>query len=203
MSDEIRVYTEAQPPSRLPAMVKHILSAVFAIHFFIAMFCAFPYFSWQYMKEKSFMEWLVLGEIEPMWQSMIWEYYVFFDKKVKWSPEDKENISHFLTALDTVDVLMTEFANKDKSKQSHEEAMRWLYLVQHIIAEARLVDDAVLFKAHPDLPTHFRSEFQKSFEARLELKVGQAAIADQLYEKWAVWIDANFKKIKIPKRKVD
>jgi hypothetical protein len=39
-----------------------------------------PYFNWQYAKENGFLKWLILGEIVPTAQSVIWPYYILFNK---------------------------------------------------------------------------------------------------------------------------
>jgi len=38
-----------------------------------------PYYNWQFIKENSFMKWLLLGQIVPTAKAIIWPYYVFFN----------------------------------------------------------------------------------------------------------------------------
>ncbi|MBN8627805.1 MAG: hypothetical protein J0M17_20185 [Planctomycetes bacterium] len=61
------------------------------------------------------------------------------------------------------------------------------------ISEAKLVKDEVLAKAHPDLPKHWREEFQRG----LELEVDGGSITGQLligtFVDWANRERSNFR----------
>jgi len=49
-----------------------------AVYFFVA-FIIVPYYNWRYASENGFLKWLLLGEIVPTYQGLVWPYTIYTD----------------------------------------------------------------------------------------------------------------------------
>ena len=80
---------------------------------------------------------------------------------------------------------------------------RILRLKKTALQEAKLLEDAVLDKAHPQLRIQFREEYQKGIEAYLRGSEKGDAKAEQesadLHEAWACWYDENRTNLRVAK----
>lgn len=95
-----------------------------------------------------------------------------------WTPEQIGNAEHLFLALDA-DRRATEIDNLEAP--GVQAGMQNEAVLEHrrrALRQARSVRDDVLAKAHPDLPLHFRGEFQRSMELFLEA-ASEDAVAPQ------------------------
>jgi len=134
-----------------------------------------------------------------------------FSPKVFWTQEEKENVEHFIKSLDaanvSADMLNSEGALslRFSRKTTQLEMNQILDQMKNALREAELVMDSVLDKAHPELKSHFRNEYQNG----LKLKIRNIATEDgdfkaelqgaALLEKWGNWYDLHSREIRIPK----
>lgn len=121
-----------------------------------------------------------------------------------WTTDDKQNVKHLFRAFEA-DLATVRISNRGAafSTMSSEEVTEILRLQKEALDEARAVHDEVLSKAHPDLPQHFRDEFEKG----LELKIRSIEFSDaaagirgaELHDRWVDWYSGHRGEIKIPK----
>lgn len=77
-------------------------------------------------------------------------------------------------------------------------------LRQEALSEAKQVDDAVLAKAHPDLPEKWRNFYQRSLELRIKNldsggNINAEILGSELHDRWVDWYRAHKGEIKIPR----
>jgi len=126
------------------------------------------------------------------------------DPVASWSPEDKENIRHFLTSQKAdLEAIQLSNAGTPYSIMSEAERNELVRLKRVALSEATLLRDEVLAKANKDLPKQFRALYQQSLELRLrnlELGDNTAEIKGlALHNEWVGWFNANKGAIRIPK----
>lgn len=132
----------------------------------------------------------------------------------EWSADEKENSKHFFLSLEA-SRKATQLAGKgnpDAPQLGIDEINRYQ---KAALSEAKLVQDSVLEKAHPELKEHFRSEYQKGLEliaksydvasssksgapssAQIDLQVFGVA----LLKRWTGWWNAHESEIRVPKQ---
>lgn len=130
---------------------------------------------------------------------------------VSWSDAERKNAEHFIRALEAMQ-RATRLVNAAKPgvlQLGIEEIMEHQ---RTALAEARLVSDTVLDKAHPQLRDHFRSEFQRGLELvilseetglqskdgrlREQIEIGTKGLV--LLDKWVDWLNSHRAEIRIP-----
>lgn len=115
-----------------------------------------------------------------------------------WSEAEKENIRHFLVSAESSRAA-TAYLNDADIPFVQEE---YLKIVKLALSEAKKVDDAVLAKAHPDLPERFRNLYQESLEKTVkafETKDNEeSVVASSLHDQWVAWFNQNRSRIRIP-----
>lgn len=129
-----------------------------------------------------------------------------------WSTDDKENSKHFLLSLEASQkaARRAHKADPDVPQLSVEEINKYQRIA---LSEARLVKDAVLDKAHPELKKHFRSEYQRGLEFILKSydvasssesgapsndQISLQASGVALLGRWTSWFDAHHREFKFP-----
>jgi hypothetical protein len=97
-------------------------------------------------------------------------------------------------------------SNERATRQlSRAELAKILKLKRTALSEAKLVDDAVLAKAHPDLLNRFRQLYQEGLELRIlnmESAGGNPEAESaglRLHDQWADWCNDNRNAISFPK----
>jgi hypothetical protein len=129
-----------------------------------------------------------------------------------WSSDEIENSKHFFQSLE-VNQRAAELSRKSDPDVPQFGIDKINKYQKAALSEARLVQDSVLDKAHPELKEHFRSEYQKG----LELILGSYEVASSsksgppssgqielqvtgvtLLKQWTVWLNAHDREIKIP-----
>jgi len=116
--------------------------------------------------------------------------------KVTWTDEEKSNMTHYYRAKDyhTQGALIVNRPGSNTFTDAEGKAIKRAR--ELALQEAQLVRDDVLAKAHPDLPHHWREEFQKG----LELESQGGSIRGQvLIDKFIDWANATKGEIRIPK----
>ena len=131
-----------------------------------------------------------------------------------WSPDEIENSKHFSLSLEASRkaARLAHKADPDVPQFSIEEINRYQ---KTALKEARLVTDAVLDKAHPELKQHFRSEYQQGLELILKSyevpassesaapsssQISLQASGVALLERWTKWFDAHHPEFKFPRQ---
>ncbi len=128
----------------------------------------------------------------------------------KWTDKEKENSVHYFNSakLAKQATKLLNEAGEKSNKMTVEVEKQLMKLHKTALEEAKLVDDALLDKAHPELREHYRNEYQKYLELELEyyktrVDAGQASNTYQsmvFQNKWVDWHNANKKDIKFPKQ---
>jgi len=116
-----------------------------------------------------------------------------------WSQADKENIRHFFTSAEA-NRAATAYSNDPSIPFVEDE---YLKLQKLALKEAKMVNDAVMAKAHPELPERYRNLYQASLEQTIlafENRDNAASVkGSALHDQWVDWYNANRRKIRIPK----
>lgn len=187
------------PDNRTNNLVGNVFSFLIYIYMIPAFLIFVPYFNWQYAQEHGFVSWLVLGEVVPTLQATIWPYYVVkhYTKPAAptWTQSEKENIQHMSasvrSALAAADITKT----KPVGTLSNEDIASILQLDKTAVREAQQVLDSVLDKMHPDFRQHFRNEYQKSLEIRIQsIEQHDGNLENQgraLAGQWSDWLNAH------------
>jgi hypothetical protein len=78
--------TSADGPKASPiaAIVKMLLNL-----YFISVVVAIPYFNFRYANKHGFVNWLLLGEIVPTAQALVWPYFAFSPGESGMTPEER------------------------------------------------------------------------------------------------------------------
>jgi hypothetical protein len=121
-----------------------------------------------------------------------------------WTANEIQNAQHLLDSHEA-DGRATELSNVGGPgivpAEEYEEILR---LKHRALDHARQVSDAVLAKAHPELPRHFRDEYERSLELLLDAFTGGAMTdsieAGMLHDRWVDWWNANNEEVRIPRR---
>ena len=120
-----------------------------------------------------------------------------------WTAEEIGNAEHVWEALGA-DQRAAEIENLGEAGPDDAgEAQAALEHRERALREARSVRDDVLAKAHPDLPLHFRNEFQRSMElfvkaARLR-ESDLEAEAIRLRKRFGEWYRRHGEEIRVPR----
>lgn len=121
-----------------------------------------------------------------------------------WSPEEIGNAEHIFEAL-TDDRRAAEIDNLEEEAGigDSDKAEAALEHRERALRQARAVRDEVLAKAHPDLPQHFRQEFQRSMElfvrAASERESELEFEAIRLRVKFGSWYRRHAREIRVPR----
>lgn len=122
-----------------------------------------------------------------------------------WTSEEKLNIRHYFLAAEA-DIAAVRLTNSGAaySSMSQADMKELLRLRKLALGEALLVRDEVLAKAHPEMPKHWRSEFQRSQELQIrDLEYNDPSAEAQavvLHGRWVDWANSNRRAIKIPRK---
>ena len=119
-----------------------------------------------------------------------------------WTPEQIGNAEQIFAALDAdrraaeiENLGLAGFDDRGEEEASLEHRQRALDL-------SRAVRDEVLAKAHPELPLHFRAEFERSqalfLTARRERRPDLETRAIQLRNRFGDWYVRQREQIRIP-----
>lgn len=130
---------------------------------------------------------------------------------VTWSDAERKNAEHFFRALEAMQ-RATRLMNTAKPGVLQLGIEQIMEHQRTALAEARLVSDGVLDKAHPELRDHFRSEFQRGLELiilseetglkstdgriREQIEIGTKGMV--LLDKWVDWLNTHRAEIRIP-----
>ena len=122
----------------------------------------------------------------------------------EWSRAERRNVSHFVEALNFTLEGIRVSNSGGPGVLSARDRSRILKSWQKALAEGTEVTDVVLRKIHPDLPRHFRGEWQRGLTLQvrnLELGDTQAEIVgSRLGDDWGTWYMRNQAALRLPKR---
>ena len=133
-------------------------------------------------------------------------------KAPAWSADELENSKHYFRSLEAnrKAAELSRKSDPDVPQFGIEEINKYQRVA---LSEAKLVQDAVLDKAHPGLKEHFRAEYEKglqsilgSYEAGASAATGPpsggqidmqvAGVA--LLKRWNGWFSAHSQEISVP-----
>lgn len=123
------------------------------------------------------------------------------EEHIEWTDYDKNNIKHFFASREANQqyVQLTNSGNSIKTSASPEQ---FLIRLKKALHEAKQLDNAVLAKAHPELPEKYRSLYQASLMHMIrafENRDNRTSIkGTELHDQWVDWYNSNLKKIRIP-----
>jgi hypothetical protein len=168
-------------------LVKHSKKVFIAIVFF---FLAFS--NWKGIISG---ELLFHNPLLPPFKSIL---NVFSDS---WTEEEKKNATHFMNSLKAYNNANAKINEGNGGLITPNDSDQIVGYFEEALAEARLVQDSVLDKAHPQLKINFRDKFQKSAELMVEFfKTNEFNLqvrSSQLYDSWGYWLGASRSQIKI------
>jgi hypothetical protein len=172
------------------------IGTFFLMVYFGGVGLAFPYFTWNFIKEHTFLEWLCFGEFVPFGKALIWPYYVGGSLLEKGLTQDeKENLAHFKRggiARYKATILLEGFAKKGKLIPT--DFSRVLDLLKEALDESNLLRDDVLAKIHVDLPKMYREKYVAPLARLLQLieagwdDVQECARMERLAVEWENWV---------------
>lgn len=177
--------------------------------YFISVMVAIPYFNFQYANKHGFINWLLLGEIVPTAQAIVWPYFAFSERSTpSLTDREKTNLEHYHRSSDAVRQAqrIIDAGPPDQISQLEpEEAAAYVSLYKIALNEAKKVDLDVLAKIHPDLPQHYRDEYVPAVELLHRSLTSGGNFNDQidshrLWDDWVEWFNANRSDIRMPKR---
>ena len=164
-----------------------IVGYSFTILFFI------PYYNWKYIKNNSFTEWLLLGEIVPTAKAFAWPYFVFFDSSIL--PNNLIDSINYVNEANKIINKVDDFTIVDP-----EDMDQVIDLYKKAIEEAVLVDINQLNNRLNNFGNHYRDEFIKGLKLIVEgyekhdnTKYMNGSL---LLYKWGEWYTANIDNIK-------
>mgnify|MGYP003676661591 CR=1 FL=1 len=193
---------------RNPSPLASILGLVLNLYF-ISVMVAIPYFNFCYANKHGFVSWLLLGEIVPTTQAIVWPYFALTAKSnPSLTYEDKANLEHYHQSSDAVrqaQRILNAGSPDSVFQLKPEESAAYVSLYKIALNEGKQVGVDVLAKIHPDLPTHYRDEYLPSIELRHRSHTEKGTFADQreshrLWDRWVDWFNANSGDIRMPKR---
>lgn len=151
---------------------------------------------------KSLVQPIAIAGLAIGWfSSLVWLPH---DLPGNWTAEEVDNAQH-LFASHEANMQAIRISNAGGSGVvPREEAERILELNRAALNHAQQVRDEVLAKAHPDLPLHFHSEYQRSIELTLEAFASgdnaKSIKAGMLHDRWVDWWNTSKGGIRIPRR---
>ncbi len=164
------------------------------------------YFNWDYARKNGFVSWLCFGEVVVTAKSIIWPYYVFLNKEsdeiVIINQNDLDSISHFknsrinsdsaLLLIRTSSIIgdSLEFQNITPSDKK-----QIINLLNTAIKEAKLVNNDLLDKIHPELPEKYTKHYIIGLEM---IKAGinnnernKFLLGYNYFGRYILWFQAN------------
>lgn len=151
---------------------------------------------------RSLVQPIAIAGLAIGWfSSLVWLPH---DLPGNWTAEEVENAQH-LFASHEANMQAIRISNSGGPGLVPPEATESIIkLNRTALSHAQQVRDEVLAKAHPELPSHFRAEYQHSLELSLEaFASGDSAKSIQagvLHDRWVDWWNASKGDIRIPRR---
>ncbi len=129
-----------------------------------------------------------------------------------WSQEDKQNAGHFVRSMrafgEAVEFMDRHFDPRNPLRRAdRSESLKLHGLLTEALAEARVVRDEVLAKAHPDLPRVVKERYIPFLELFIRMietprtDPGVEAMRARgvaLMGQWQDWWTANVKQVRFP-----
>jgi len=147
-------------------IVIYILLAIYLIPLIVIL----PYYNWDYAKKNGFVSWLCFGEVVATAKSIIWPYYVFLNKEsdeieiIK--QKDLDSINHFKKSRiysDSALLLIRTSSIIGDSLEFHNiipsDKKQIINLLNSAIKEAKLVNNDLLDRIHPELPEKYTKHY--------------------------------------------
>jgi hypothetical protein len=123
--------------------------------------------------------------------------------KSSWSQAEKQNAQHFINTLNTALEAIRISNQGGPGLMSEVDRRRILNYYKEALKEAKLVQNNVLIKIHPELKNHFRNELQRGIELRIvnfeQGDVSAELEGSRLMDAWADWYIENQNEMRIPK----
>jgi hypothetical protein len=198
--------TSADRPNSSPiAAIVGVLLNLYVISVMIAI----PYFNFRYANKHGFVNWLLLGEIVPTAQAVVWPNFAFTGRSTpSLTDQEKDNLEHYHRSSDAVrqaQRILNAGPPDQISQLKPEEAVAYISLYKIALNEAKQVDLDVLAKIHPELPQHYRDEYLPAVELLHQSHTSVGTFNNQmeshrLWDDWVDWFNANKSDIRMPKR---
>ena len=147
-------------------IIIYILLVIYIIPFAYFMF----YFNWEYAKKNGFVSWLCFGEVVVTAKSIIWPYYVFLNKESNVTEvinqNDLDSINHFKNSRINSDSALLLIRTSSIIGDSLEfqnitpyDKKQIVNLLNTAIKEAKLVNNDLLDKIHPELSEKYAKHY--------------------------------------------
>ncbi len=122
--------------------------------YFVTAMLVIPYFNWQYAKHEGFASWMVLGQIVPTYQAMVWPYYALT------SDSSEEHYRNSFTV--TREVLLEIDRHGGVALVPKSVLPTIIERIDYAVQEAEKVGDGYLQKWHPSFGEEWRNGYTAS-----------------------------------------
>jgi hypothetical protein len=121
----------------------------------------------------------------------------------RWTEEEIANAQHIFASHEA-NMQASQMRNSGgPGLVAPDEAAKWTELSRTALSHAQQVRDDVLAKAHPEMPSHFRLEYQRSLNLLLDALASRdnakSLQATMLHDRWVDWWNLNRREIRVPR----
>ncbi len=141
---------------------KMLASIVFIVNLYmISLFAMTPYFNWKYANEHGFVKWLYFGEVVATAKSVVWPYFIFFNRKSP--PPISPDEQHYVNSKKACDEAMKIIVKAgDVSRLVAADKPKIVHLLEVAITEADKVSPDYLRKVHSKFPEMYEQNYKKA-----------------------------------------
>ena len=167
-----------------------------------------PYFNWKYAQENGFIKWVILGEIIASAKSIIWPYYIFYDKngnknKVQVDSIYGESSIQYINAKKSGDEAINIVLKKgDITALDKSDSIKMLELLRLSLSEARLVKKSYLMVVHNEFPDKYEKGYRLAVQTMIEgFESDNTALllaGAYGYNEFVVWVKNHKDELRFP-----
>jgi len=186
-----------------------VAGGAFLIIYIFGMFLAIPYFNYEFARKNGFVSWMLLGEIIPTTQGLIWPYYAYEHYSVVTAANTSETdntSSKTIIEIKKVRLIndyadqaphlpMDKYKNLDDFLRDCHNLSAVLDSAHKIDAVGQTIDVEVLNTVFPEFGSKYKEEFIKwnhLFISACETGSKEIFMQTKIpYEEWDIWYSAN------------
>lgn len=148
----------------LNQIISSILIWIFSIYFLVASVIFIPYYNWQFIKQNSFISWILLGGIVPTFKAFTFPYFLIRDlnthisANVNLSSEQNSALKDFYLALE-ISQRGTQVGNSKLGLVGNDEFEKELNYYKQSVSLGSSISKDILNTVYPDLGTNFENKF--------------------------------------------
>jgi hypothetical protein len=175
----------------------------------ISVMIAAPYYNWQYMREHTFADWLVWGEIAPTAKALVWPYFVLHSSTQSRSEaiqpltQRQINEMQIMSATRAIEAAMQAHYIIDTrplgTNLTEEQIHTVIDYETQALYSADTTDEEALNSVYPELGTRFKRDFCggiRLFLSGLKTNSHEDLMkSGELDQVWKEWYNLNRKRI--------